>query len=108
EPGELLNRPWREMTQEQRDVWLWGTGDQHITFTWRKGSAPLKHGGEFRGIIPYLLSTYGSTGSKMQRRQLEKYMSVVRCPDCQGDRLNPQARNVRLATAHPRFGSAAA
>ena len=28
--------------------------------------------------------------------QLEKYMRVVRCPTCQGQRLNPQARAVRV------------
>ena len=28
--------------------------------------------------------------------QLEKYMRVVRCPACQGQRLNPQARAVRV------------
>ncbi len=30
----------------------------------------------------------------MQIRQLEKYMQVMRCDDCDGQRLNPQARAV--------------
>jgi excinuclease ABC subunit A len=103
EEGALLDVPWRELTQQQRDIWLWGTGDEHITFTWRKGNAPMMWGGKFDGLIPELLAKHGSTGSKMQRRQLEKYMSVVRCPECRGERLNPQARNMLLTSTDAKF-----
>src|SRR5262249_6485420 len=30
--------------------------------------------------------------------QLEKYMRAIRCPACKGQRLNPQARAVRIAS----------
>ena len=36
--------------------------------------------------------------SRIQRRQLEKYMSVVGCGACGGARLNPQARAVTLTS----------
>ncbi len=39
----------------------------------------------------------------VQIRQLEQYMSVIRCPDCAGQRLNPQACAVTLTTASPQF-----
>ena len=86
------------MPTELRDIWLWGTGDEHITFTWRAGKASQKYGGTFDGIIPELLEKYRTSQSPMQIRQLEKYMSVIRCPDCDGQRLNPQARAVTIAT----------
>src|SRR5204862_2914722 len=59
--------------------------------------------GRFEGIIPHLLSRYRSSNSRIQRRQLEKYMSVVRCGACDGARLGPQGRSVTLTTAHPKF-----
>ncbi len=101
--GVLLETPWNDLPPEQQNIWLWGTGDEHITYTWRKGASPQKYGGTYEGIIPDLLSKYGSTKSKMQIRQLQKYMSIICCPDCTGERLNPQARSVTLTTASERF-----
>jgi excinuclease ABC subunit A len=103
--GTLLETPWRELTPELRDIWLWGTGDEHITFTWRAGKAAQKYGGHYEGIIPDLLEKYRSSKSPPQIRQLEQYMSVIRCPDCNGQRLNPQACAVTITTASPKFAA---
>ena len=89
--GTLLEKPWRDLSKRERDIWLWGTGDEHITYTWRAGKAAQKYGGTFDGLIPELLEKYGTSKSVPQIRQLEQYMSVIRCPDCVGNRLNPQA-----------------
>src|SRR5213080_3421570 len=43
-----------------------------------------------------LLSSFKKTAAGPRRMQLEKYMRVVRCATCQGRRLNPQARAVRV------------
>ncbi len=101
--GTLLDTPWENLAAELQSLWLWGTGQQHITFTWRNGVHGHKYGGQFEGIFPQLLSRYRSSKSRIQRRQLEKYMSVVRCAACGGARLNPQARAVTLASAQPKF-----
>src|SRR6185295_2553397 len=108
EPGTMLDTPWNQLDRSLQALWLQGTGDEHITFTWRQGAAGHKYGGKFSGIIPDLLSRYRNTKSKMQIRQLEKYMSVQGCADCEGQRLNPQARAVTLATRHPGFKNEAA
>jgi excinuclease ABC subunit A len=101
--GTMLETPWRKLPPDLQKLWLHGTGEEHITFTWRNGPQGMKYGGHFEGIIPQLLSRHRSTNSKMQQRQLEKYMSVIRCATCQGARLNPQARSVTISTAHPKF-----
>ena len=99
----LLETPWEKLTEEQQDVWLWGTDEQHITFTWRSGSSPQKYGGTFDGIIPNLLSKYRNTKSNMQLLSLEKYMRTMKCPECDGERLNDQARSVKLTSGHSDF-----
>ncbi len=92
-----LKKPWAEMPAEQRDVLLHGSGDRHITFEWRqRGGVVWKHGGKWEGIIPQLLSNFKKTAAGPRRMQLEKYMRVVPCLACQGQRLNPQARAVRV------------
>src|SRR5262249_52499668 len=50
----------------------------------------------WEGIVPQLLSSFKKTAAGPRRLQLEKYMRVVRCPSCQGQRLNAQARTVRV------------
>ncbi len=106
EPGTMLQNPWRELSSPLRDLWLWGTGDQHITFTWRGGSSPMKYGGKFEGIIPELVSRYRSVQSSVKRRQYEAYMSTIHCGACQGQRLNRQARFVRIESAFEKFADA--
>ena len=58
-------------------MWLWGAGDLHVTFTWRQGGHAQKYGGHFEGVIPQLLSRHRNSQSKMQLRQLEKFMCVL-------------------------------
>jgi len=103
EDGTLLETPWKDLDPALQDLLLWGTGDEHITFTWKGGKSPIKYGGSFEGIIPELLSKYRNSQSKMQIRKLEQYMSTIPCPDCQGKRLNPFAAAFMVRTTHEAF-----
>ncbi len=103
EPGTMLETAWEDLPDKLKKLWLYGTGDTHITYTWRGGSSPMKYGGTFSGIIPELLEKYRTTKSEPKIRQLEQYMNEVPCPECKGQRLTQQARYFRLETANPRF-----
>ena len=98
-PGSALETAWEELDQRVRHALLWGTGDEHVTFTWRGGASGYKWGGSFEGIIPKLLAQYRNTRSRPQRRQLEKYMRILGCERCGGRRLNAQACAVTITTA---------
>jgi excinuclease ABC subunit A len=92
-----LKTPWSNLTLEQQTLLLHGSGDQHITYEWKpKRGAVQKRGGKWEGIVPQLLASFRKTPGGPRRWQLEKYMRVVRCPSCQGKRLNPQARSVKV------------
>ena len=54
-------RPGKNSTAKLQHALLWGTGDEHITFTWRSGPSGYKWGGTFEGIIPKLLAQYRTT-----------------------------------------------
>ncbi|QDU58839.1 excinuclease ABC subunit UvrA [Aeoliella mucimassa] len=107
EEGTLLETPWGELSDDLRNVWLWGTGDEHITYTWRAGKSSQKYGGEFEGIIAELLDKYRTSKSSSLIKKLEGYMRVLGCTECNGARLNAQARSVRLTTTAPRFADRA-
>ncbi|MSQ93585.1 MAG: excinuclease ABC subunit UvrA [Gemmataceae bacterium] len=93
-----VKKPWRDLSDEHKNVLLLGTGDRHIAFEWKmRGGKVWKHGGTWEGIVPQLLSSFKKIAAGPRRFQLEKYMRVLRCATCQGRRLNAQARAVRVA-----------
>src|SRR5262249_43914051 len=95
--GIDLKKPWRNLPAGHRDCLLYGAGDRHITFEWKlRGGTVWKHGGKWEGIIPQLLRSFKKTAAGPRRLQLEKYMRVVCCPSCQGQRVNAQARAVKV------------
>ncbi len=104
-PGTVLETAWEEVDESAKHALLWGTGDEHVTFTWRGGTSGYKWGGPFEGIIPKLLAQYRNTRSRPQRRQLEKYMRILGCGRCEGHRLNAQACAVTITTAAKLLGA---
>jgi excinuclease ABC subunit A len=95
--GIDLKKPWKGLPKEHQEWLLHGSGDRHITYEWKQRNGEVyKHGAKWEGIIPQLLSSFKKTAAGPRRLQLEKYMRVVRCPTCGGQRLNAQARAVRV------------
>ena len=62
-------------------------------------SQQLLHGDgkRFPGVLVLLEKEYATTTSEAKRQQLEAFRGEVVCPECQGARLRPEARAVRLA-----------
>jgi len=95
--GIDLKKPWQNLPEAQRNLLLQGSGEAHIVWEWKqRGGKVWKHGGKWDGIVPQLIAQFKKTAAGPRRVQLEKYMRVVRCPACDGQRLNPQARAVRV------------
>jgi excinuclease ABC subunit A len=96
ELGFDLGTPWKKLTKTQKRAILHGTGKQKFTFRWqRKGSRWKSAGkieGAWPGIVPHLESVYGGATA----RALDRYRAAAECPDCEGTRLNEQARSVRF------------
>ncbi|MCB9865735.1 MAG: excinuclease ABC subunit A, partial [Phycisphaerales bacterium] len=95
--GFDLKTPWKDLPVKARDALLFGTGEQHITFTWKTRHGTWKHGGTFEGVIAELHAKYRKAASGFVRRYYEKYMRQAECHACGGQRLNAQARAVKLA-----------
>ncbi len=92
-----LKKPWDKLPKQHREWLLQGAGAQHITYEWKqRGGSVWKHGGVWEGIVPQLMSSFKKTAAGPRRMQLEKYMRVVPCTACHGERLNPQARAVQV------------
>ena len=101
--GSVLETAWEELDPRCQQALLYGTGDAHITFTWRSGPLGKKFGGRFKGVIPELLDLYRDYHGTMLEARFERFMSLLPCTECGGSRLNRQASAVTLTTASAKF-----
>ncbi len=98
----MLDKPWKSLPEEGRRIWLWGS-EQELQFTWRSGQKVTQYSESFDGIIAELVAQYRTSKNKVQLRQFEKLMQTLDCVDCHGQRLNRQARSVKLTSGASRF-----
>ncbi len=93
--GVPLDVPIKKLTPEQRDLFLYGTGDEELTLHQAPeyGGATYVH--PFEGLIPNLKRRYQTAG-QWAKDELQQYMSEVPCPDCKGRRLKPVSLSVTV------------
>lgn len=92
--GFSIHVPTGQLTKEQLDMVLYGTGTQLYT-------VPLGVGRSFdttfEGVIPNLERRYKETESDFVRRDIEKFMQERPCHACNGRRLKPEVLAVTVA-----------
>jgi excinuclease ABC subunit A len=92
-----LDVPWRELTQEQQDKFLYGTGGERIYVTYRNRMGRRRqYTMAFEGLVSSLQRRYRETDSTQQRERIEEYMSFRPCPTCHGARLKPEVLAVTV------------
>ena len=95
-----MSNKWNELPQKAKDVILYGTGDEVITFSYDDGLRSYKTKKPFEGVIPNLERRYRETDSNWAREEIEKFQSVTNCEACGGHRLKPEALAVKIADLH--------
>ena len=87
-----LNQPWHTLTDEQKHVVLYGTGDQELRFAYERadGRVQAEFRSTFEGVIPNLERRYKQTESNYIRNWIEGFMNIRPCPACAGARLRPE------------------
>ena len=88
--GIPLDVPVKELTQEQLDVFLYGTGDTALELTRPKSLGGGKYSTPFEGICNNLSRRYSETNSEYSKNEIEECMSEVECPVCKGKRLRDE------------------
>ncbi|GGF72434.1 UvrABC system protein A [Paenibacillus albidus] len=95
--GFDFDTPLAQLSPEALSALLYGTHGEKLD-VYHPSEGLRKYVKEsFEGIIPNLERRYRETPSEDMRKELETYMSVLPCPDCQGDRLSPVVLAVRIA-----------
>jgi excinuclease ABC subunit A len=89
---------YNKLPTEIREIILYGSGREEISFHYQKGKKSTRSEQSFEGVIPQLDRRYHETQSAMVREELGRYMNEQTCPQCHGARLKPEALAVRVGS----------
>ncbi|WP_106767220.1 excinuclease ABC subunit UvrA [Paenibacillus faecalis] len=89
--------PVSELSPDQMDKLLYGTGNQKVHFKYENDFGQRKEAFvTFEGIIPNLERRYRDTNSEGIREYIEGYMSNKPCDVCKGHRLRKESLAVTI------------
>jgi excinuclease ABC subunit A len=92
-----LATPWNHLAEEDRDTILHGTKGRAVTLRFMDGRKSYEVKKPFEGVIGNLERRMLQTESAWMREELSKYQSARPCEVCDGARLKPEARAVKIA-----------
>ncbi|HKA99209.1 MAG TPA: excinuclease ABC subunit UvrA, partial [Methyloceanibacter sp.] len=95
-----MTKPWKSLPKSFREVVLYGSGDDEITFTYDDGVRHYSTTKPFEGVITNIERRWRETESSWVRDELSRFQSNHPCHVCGGYRLKPQALAVRVADLH--------
>jgi excinuclease ABC subunit A len=96
--GISMNTPVRNLTPEQVEKILYGSGQERITLRYEsKSGRAREYRAHYEGVIPNIERRFQETDSDFIREDLQRYMAPRPCPTCKGARLKPEVLAVTIA-----------
>ncbi len=95
-----MTKPWKSLPKSFRDVVLYGSGEDEITFTYDDGVRHYSTTKPFEGVVTNIERRWRETESSWVRDELSRFQSNHPCQVCGGYRLKPQALAVKVAGLH--------
>ncbi|MGF6860163.1 excinuclease ABC subunit A [Rhodobacteraceae bacterium MBR-64] len=98
--GFDAKKPWKDLPEAVRNVFLYGSGDTEIPFRFDEGGRVYNVSRTFEGIIPNMQRRWRETDSAWVREEFERYQNNRPCGTCGGHRLRPEALAVKIGGLH--------
>ena len=95
-----MTKPWKSLPEDFRNVILYGSGEDEITFTYDDGVRHYSTAKPFEGVITNIERRWRETESSWVREELSRFQSDQPCEACAGNRLKPQALAVKIDRLH--------
>jgi len=99
-----LDKPWKDLPGADRDLLLYGSGDETMSIRWSEGGRTGTYRTSFEGIIPMLMRRFKETVSESMRKHYLRYFSDKACSACKGERLRPESRAVTIGDVGETMG----
>ena len=91
------NKAWRTLTDKQREIILYGTGERRYTIHFNgSDGAPRQWTMRWEGVSHAVQRRYEQTDSEFMRERYQRLMSERPCPACEGKRLRSEALAVTI------------
>jgi excinuclease ABC subunit A len=95
--GIDIETPWGELSENDRNLLLRGTGDERHTVSYRNRFGRRRvYTVRFDGMLASLERRYENTDSENTRERIEGLMALQPCPACGGARLRPESLAVTV------------
>ena len=93
-----LQTPIKDLSEENLKIILYGSKSKPIKFNYvSRRFGKMRYSRKFEGIVNNLERRYKQTNSEGAREDIEKYMSKVICPECNGFKLQKESLQVKIA-----------
>jgi len=92
--GFSIHTPVKNLSEEELEVLLYGTGGKRYDVELSKGRS---YETTYEGVIPNLERRHKETDSEFMRRDIEKFMVERPCHACHGKRLRPEVLAITVA-----------
>ncbi|MCH5186402.1 MAG: excinuclease ABC subunit UvrA, partial [Oscillospiraceae bacterium] len=83
-----INTPFKDLSDEIKNIIFYGNNGEKIKMNYTRSYGSGTYMSAFEGVVTNLERRYNSTGSDYAKNDIEKYISVSKCPKCKGARLN--------------------
>ncbi len=104
--GEILSqlgipcdKPWRRLSDRQRQQVLHGTGERRFRVKWTSRSSSGSFEVRFEGVLPQLMRRFRESKSEHMKRWYAQFLADARCSSCRGARLRAESAAVRVGAS---------
>ncbi|PPK97885.1 excinuclease ABC subunit A [Kineococcus xinjiangensis] len=97
--GHDVDRPWRELPQEERD-WILFTEERPVVTVHpvrEAGRIQRPYQGMYQSARHYVLTAFAGSSSAATRNRVRRFLDARTCPECAGRRLGREALAVTFA-----------
>jgi excinuclease ABC subunit A len=89
--GLSFRTPWNQLSKKLQDLVLYGSKDPRMYLNGEP------YGGLSQMLVEAVKYHHENNPGEEKEGWADKYIMAIKCPDCHGSRLNPMARNVKVA-----------
>ncbi len=94
--GFSLDTPIRDLPPEILDIILYGTKGEKVHLSYERKFAKGEQYARFEGVLNSVERRYQETNSEWAKKEIEKLMYNMPCPECKGARLRKESLAVTV------------